>query len=79
MTRNYKQIFQKVKTKGTRVIVMNDKTPEVVIVNLRDFETLKQTEKKTGAQTLLSLAGIFPKNSGLPKDLSTNHDAYAWD
>jgi len=30
-------------------------------------------------KVLLDLAGIIPKGSGLPVDLSEKHDEYTWD
>jgi len=38
-----------------------------------------QVQHASSAQSLLSLVGIIPKGSGLPKDLSVNHDKYAWE
>lgn len=39
---------------------------------------IMKKEEPTSADALLSLAGIIPKGSGLPKDLSIKHDTYAW-
>ena len=38
-----------------------------------------QNERGESAKALLSLAGLIPKGSGLPKDLSTRHNEYTWD
>jgi hypothetical protein len=36
-------------------------------------------KRRGSAQALLSLAGIIPKESGLPVDLSARHNEYTWD
>jgi hypothetical protein len=38
-----------------------------------------QKERTGSAQALLFLAGLIPKGSGLPQDLSERHNEYTWD
>lgn len=76
--RNYKKVFGNVrKTKNPTVIVVKKK-PQVAIVTLDDLEKLKQLKNKQSTKALLDLAGIIPKGSGLPADLSEKHDKYTW-
>ena len=58
---------------------MSQKEPQVAIVSLDDLEQLQQLKYKNATKALLDLAGIIPKGSGLPKDLSEKHNEYAWD
>lgn len=77
--RNYKGVFDKViKTKQPTVVV-SKKKPQVAIVSLDDLEKLKQLKNKQSTKALLDLAGIIPKGSGLPSDLSHKHNEYTWD
>lgn len=39
----------------------------------------KALQKVQSTKNLLDLAGIIPKGSGLPADLSEKHNEYAWD
>ncbi|MBI4990655.1 hypothetical protein HZB96_01010 [Candidatus Gottesmanbacteria bacterium] len=77
--RNYKEVFGKVKTSKQPAVVISQKEPQVAIVSLDDLEKLKQLKYKQSTKALLSLAGIIPKGSGLPSDLSEKHNEYAWD
>lgn len=43
-----------------------------------DLERLKQLKNKQSTKALLDLAGIIPKGSGLPSDLSKKHNEYTW-
>lgn len=76
--RNYKEVFEKVKTSKQPAVVVSHKEPQVAIVSLDDLEKLKQLKYKQSTKALLSLAGIIPKGSGLPADLSEKHNKYAW-
>ena len=58
--------MQAPKAEVTRLII--DKGIEVV-----------QKERGGSARALLSLVGLIPKGSGLPKDLSARHNEYTWD
>ncbi len=77
--RNYKEIFDKVKHTNQPTIIMSQKQPQVAIVSMEDLEKLRQLKNKQSTRALLSLAGIAPKGSGLPSDLSEKHNEYTWD
>lgn len=77
--RNYKEIFDKVKRTKQPAVVLFQKEPQVAIVSLGDLEKLKVLKNKQSTKALLDLSGIIPKGSGLPADLSVNHDEYTWD
>lgn len=77
--RNYKEVFDKVKKTKQPAVVVSRKEPQVAIVSLDDLEKLKVLKNKQSTKALLDLAGIIPKGSGLPADLSVNHNKYAWD
>lgn len=42
-------------------------------------EKKKALENAQSTRNLLRLAGIIPKGSGLPVDLSAKHNEYTWD
>lgn len=77
--RNYKGVFDKVKKTKQPAVVVSQKKPQVAIVSLDDLERLKVLKNKQSTRALLDLAGIIPKGSGLPVDLSAKHDEYTWD
>ncbi len=77
--RNYREVFDKVKKTKQPAVVMSQKQPQVAIVPLEDLEKLKQLKNKQSTKALFDLAGIIPKGSGLPSDLSQKHDEYTWD
>lgn len=77
--RNYKEVFEKVKTSKQPAVVVSKKEPQVAIISLDDLEKLKQLKFKQSTKALLSLAGIIPKGSGLSADLSEKHNEYTWD
>lgn len=77
--RNYKEVFDKVKRTKQPAVVMSQKQPQVAIVPLEDLEKLRQLKNKQSTKALLDLAGIIPKGSGLPSDLSKKHNEYTWD
>lgn len=79
MLRNYKQVFEKIKNTKQPAVVVFQKKPQVAIVSLDDLENLKQLKNKQSTKTLLDLAGIIPKGSGLPADLARKHNEYTWD
>ena len=77
--RNYKDVFAKVKSSKQPAVVVSQKEPQVAIISLEDLEKLKQLKNKQSTKVLLNLAGIIPKGSGLPPDLSEKHNEYTWD
>lgn len=77
--RNYRQVFDKVKKTKQPVVVMSQKEPQVAIVSMDDLRRLEILKNKQSTKVLLDLAGIIPKGSGLPADLSGKHDEYTWD
>ncbi|MDD5147399.1 MAG: hypothetical protein PHV63_02520 [Candidatus Daviesbacteria bacterium] len=77
--RNYKGIFDTVKKTKQPAVVVSQKEPQVAIISLDDLERLKILKNIQSTKALLDLAGIIPKGSGLPADLSEKHDEYTWD
>lgn len=77
--RNYRGVFDKVKKTKQPAVVVSKKEPQVAIVSLDDLERLKALRNKQSTKVLLDLAGIIPKGSGLPADLSKKHNGYTWD
>lgn len=77
--RSYKEVFDKVKRTKKPAVVVSQKEPQVAIVSLDDLEKLRQLKNKHSTKTLLDMAGIIPKGSGLPSDLSQKHNEYTWD
>lgn len=49
---------------------------EVIVVRTEKKKVLKNVQS---TRNLLGLAGIIPKGSGLPVDLSAKHNEYTWD
>lgn len=49
---------------------------EVIAVRAEKEKALKGIQS---TRNLLGLAGIIPKGSGLPADLSAKHNEYTWD
>lgn len=76
--RNYKEVFDEVKRTKQPAVVISQKEPQVAIVPMEDLEKLRQLKNKQSTKALLDLAGIIPKGSGLPADLSKKHNEYAW-
>lgn len=79
MLRHYKQVFDKVNKTKQPAVVMSQRKPQVAIIPLDDLEDLKVLKNKQSTKSLLDLAGIIPKGSGLPVDLSKKHNEYTWD
>lgn len=79
MLRNYRQVFDKVKRTRQPAVVTSQRKPQVAIVPLEDLENLKNLKNKQSTKALLDLAGAIPKGSGLPADLSGEHNKYAWE
>lgn len=77
--RNYKEVFDKVKKTKQPAVVMSQKEPQVAIVSMEDLEDLRQLKNKQSTKALLDMAGMIPKGSGLPADLSEKHNEYTWD
>jgi hypothetical protein len=46
---------------------------------MEDLEKIRQFKNKQSTKALLDMAGIIPKGSGLPSDLSERHNEYTWD
>lgn len=81
LQRSYKSIIEKVKTKKQRVVLTTNNKPQAAIVSLEDLKKLEDLKVKNSAQALLDLATKAQeilKDEKLPKDLSENHDYYAW-
>lgn len=76
--RNYREVFNKVKKTKQPAVVFAQKKPQVAIISLDDLERLKILKNKQSTKALLDMAGIIPKGSGLPADLSEKHDEYTW-
>lgn len=58
---------------------MNASKAEITqLVVMKGLEAV-QREKVSSSQALLSLAGLIPKGSGLPQDLSERHNEYTLD
>lgn len=79
LLRNYKGVFDKVKQTKQPAVVVSQKEPQVAIVSMDDLGRLETLKNKQSTKALLDLAGIIPKGSGLPADLSEKHDEYTWD
>lgn len=77
--RNYKKVFSGVKSTKRPAVIISQKEPQVAIVSLDDLRELQQLKYKKSTKALLDLAGIIPKGSGLPSDLSQKHNEYTWD
>lgn len=77
--RNYKEVFDKVKKTKQPAVVMSQKEPQVAIVSLEDLGKLRKLKNVQSTKALLAMAGIIPKGSGLPADLSEKHNEYTWD
>ena len=77
--RNYKAIFEMVKKTKKPAVVMSKKQAQVAIIPMEDLAKLQQIKNKQSTKALLDIAGIIPKGSGLPADLSEKHDEYTWD
>lgn len=77
--RNYKEVFDRVKKSKQPAVVVSQKMPQVAIVSLDDLEKLEQLKNRQSTETLLDMAGIIPKGSGLPANLSKKHNEYTWD
>lgn len=77
--RNYRKIFDKVKKTKKPAVVFAQKKPQVAIIPLDDLEKLRVLKNKQSTKSLLDLAGVIPKGSGLPADLSEKHNEYTWD
>lgn len=76
--RNYKEVFNRVRNTKQPAVVISKKKPQVAIVSLDDLEKLRQFKNKQSTKALLDMAGIIPKGSGLPADLSEKHNEYTW-
>lgn len=76
--RNYKEVFNRVRNTKQPAVVISQKKPQVAIVSLDDLEKLRQFKNKQSTKALLDMAGIIPKGSGLPADLSERHNEYTW-
>lgn len=77
--RNYREVFEKIKRTKRPAVVIVQKEPQVAIVSLDDLEKLKHFKNRQSTKALLDMAGIIPKGSGAPLDLSQKHNEYTWD
>jgi hypothetical protein len=76
--RNYKGVLEKIRKTRQAAIVTNPRTPQVAAESLDDLGVLQEARFRNSTKALLGLAGIIPKGSGLPADLSDNHSHYGW-
>lgn len=83
---NLADIVNRVTYAKDRVVVKKHNRDVALIISLDEYEKLvnRISEKKAlkntqSTQNLLGLAGIIPKGSGLPADLSAKHNEYTWD
>ncbi len=79
MLRNHKAVIEQVQKTSQPTVVISQKKPQVALINVKDLELLQEAKGRKSTQATLKLIGLIPKGSGLPKDLSKNHDKYAWD
>ena len=78
MLREYKAIFARVQSTKEPAVIVSQKQPQVAIVSLDDLTELETAKQRKSTQALKTLAGLIPKGSGLPADLSERHDEYTW-
>ena len=78
--RNYKKIGEEVNRTDKPLVVMSKNQPQFVVVSLKTLDRLQENETRNSAQKLLDIAAQVRK-LGIkgPKDLSQNHNKYAWD
>lgn len=84
---NLADIVNRVTYANDRIVVKKYNRDVAVIISLDEYEevtAVRAGKKKAlkniqSTKNLLNLAGIIPKGSGLPVDLSEKHDEYAWD
>lgn len=79
VARNYKNVFRVVQQTRQPVVVVIEKRPQVAIISLDDLHELEEVKYHQSTKALLDLAGLIPKGSGLPADLSQRHNEYTWD
>lgn len=79
MARNYKNVFRTVQQTRQPTVVVIEKRPQVAIISLEDLHELEAVKYQQSTKALLDLAGLIPKGSGLPADLSQRHNEYTWD
>lgn len=79
MLRNYRSVFDSVKRTKQPAIVTARKQPQVAIISMDDLRELERAKYRKSTKALLDMAGIIPKDSGLPIDLSEKHDEYTWE
>jgi len=77
--RNYKRVGEEVNKTDKPLIVMSKNQPQFVIVSLKTFDKIQQLDSQNSASRLLAIARWAEENhiKG-PKDLSENHNKYAW-
>ncbi len=77
--RDYKKLVTQIQKTNQPIIVMNQNKPQLALVSLKTLEELQAHQKTKKNRSLLDLAGLIPKGSGLPKDLAQKHSTYAWE
>jgi len=67
--------------KQIQLLSLTTRTPKAEVTRLVIDKGIEVVQKERGgsAHALLALAGLIPKGSGLPKDLSARHNEYTWD
>lgn len=78
--RNYKKVSKEINETDKPLIVMSKNQPQFVVVSLKTLDRLQENESQDSAQKLLDVVA-WAKKEGIkgPKDLSQNHNEYAWD
>lgn len=81
--RDYRATMGKVAASGFPVVVTNRQTPQVAVVDLKSLAKLQKIDAPNTATALLELAKEGERISKkykmkYPKDLSINHNKYAW-
>lgn len=81
--KNLSDIVARVMYGNQTVVVQRHNKTGVIVISEKEYESLKDPRKRLSktesTKNLLDLAGIIPKGSGLPSDLSEKHNEYAWD
>ena|SRR3989344_3688703 len=81
LQKSYRSIIQSVKAKKGPVILTTQNKPQAALVSLEDLKKLQELKSKNSARALMEVvekAHELLKDEKLPKDLSINHDYYAW-
>lgn len=80
---NLADIINRVTYRRDRIVVKKYNRNAAVLISLEEYEKLVEKKQvidnSQSTRNLLALAGIIPKKSGLPVDLSIKHNEYTWD